>query len=713
MKNNNIHSLLGMFLSLMLFFSCQPNSSNNSVFSPDNSISIEFALSNSGQPLYLVKHKNSTVIDTSYLSFDFKDLPSFKDNFKILGVSKTGFDETWEMPWGEQSVVRNNYNELFVNLEETSELKRKLNIRFRAFNDGIGFRFEFPEQENLQEVLITDENTQFNLTGDHKTWWIPGDWDIYEHLYNETKLSEIDAIAKRNHPNLSATYIPENAVNTPVTMKTDNGLYLSFHEADLTNYAGMTLKVDTENLNLVSELVGSERLGGKAKLTVPFNTPWRTVQISERAGDLVESKLILNLNDPNSIGDVSYFTPMKYVGIWWEMHIGKSTWDLEGSQDMNTYTLGKAGTSRHGATTENAKKYIDFASANGIKGLLVEGWNTGWDKWISNDREGVFDFMTPYPDYDFDEVMRYANEKGVEVIMHHETSAAPLTYEKQMDVAYDFMKKNGINSVKTGYVGKIIPKGEYHHGQWMVNHYHKVLEETAKKKIAVNAHEPIKDTGKRRTYPNAISREGLRGQEFNAWATDGGNPPDHLPVVVFTRMLSGPIDFTPGVFNIKFDEYKKDNQVNTTLAHQLALYVVIYSPIQMACDLPEHYMIGGKVHPAFQFITDVGVDWQQSKVLDGEIGDFVVIARQEKGSGNWFVGGITDENERTQQLIFDFLDEGKTYKAKLYKDGPNAHWNDNPQDYTIEELEITKESSLGIKLAPGGGFAISMIQKQD
>ena len=710
MKNNNIHSLLGMFLSLMLFISCQPNSSNNSVFSPDNSISMEFALSNSGQPLYLVKHKNNTVIDTSYLSFDFKDLPSLKDNFKIVSVSKSGFDETWEMPWGEQSEVRNNYNELFVNLEETSELKRKLNIRFRAFNDGIGFRYEFPEQENLREVLITDENTQFNITGDHKTWWIPGDWDIYEHLYNETKLSEIDALAKRNHPNLSATYIPENAVNTPVTMKTESGLYLSFHEADLTNYAGMTLKVDTENLNLVSELVGSERLGGKAKLIVPFNTPWRTIQIEERAGDLVESKLILNLNDPNTIGDVSYFTPMKYVGIWWEMHIGKSTWDLEGSQDMNTYTLGKAGTSRHGATTENAKKYIDFASANGIKGLLVEGWNTGWDKWISNDREGVFDFMTPYIDYDFDEVMHYANEKGVEVIMHHETSAAPLTYEKQMDVAYDFMKKNGINSVKTGYVGKIIPKGEYHHGQWMVNHYHKVLEETAKKKIAVNAHEPIKDTGKRRTYPNAISREGLRGQEFNAWATDGGNPPDHLPTVVFTRMLSGPIDFTPGVFNIKFDDYKKDNQVNTTLAHQLALYVVIYSPIQMACDLPEHYMIGGKVHPAFQFITDVGVDWQQSKVLDGEIGDFVIIARQEKRTGNWFVGGITDENERTQQLNFDFLDEGKTYKAKLYKDGPNAHWNDNPQDYTIEELELTKESILDIKLAPGGGFAISMTQ---
>ena len=695
-----------------LLISCSKTETSFTVNSPDTNISVEFALSDSGVPMYLVTYKNKTVIDTSYMSFDFKDLPALKDNFKIVNSITGTADETWQMPWGEQIDVRNNYNELTVNLEEQNETKRKLNIHFKVYDDGLGFRYEFPEQENLKEVLITDENTQFNLTGDHKVWWIPGDWDIYEHLYNETKFSEIDALSKQNDPNLNATYIPQNAVNTPVTMKTDDGLYLSFHEADLTNYAGMTLKIDHKNLDMVSELVGSDRLGGKAKLTVPFNTPWRTIQIAEKAGDLIESKMTLNLNDANEIGDVSYFTPMKYVGIWWEMHIGKSTWDLEGSQDMNTFTTGKVGTSRHGATTENAKKYIDFASQNGIKGLLVEGWNTGWDKWINtDDREGVFDFMTPYSDYNFDEVMAYAKEKGVEVIMHHETSAAPRTYEKQMDVAYDFMKANGINSVKTGYVGKIIPKGEYHHGQWMVNHYHKVLVEAAKKKIAVNAHEPIKATGKRRTYPNAIAREGLRGQEFNAWAEDGGNPPNHLPTVAFTRMLAGPIDFTPGVFNIKFDDYKKDNQVNTTLAHQLALYVVIYSPIQMACDLPEHYMVDGKVHPAFQFITDVGVDWQKTKVIDGEVGDFVTIARQEKETGNWFVGGITDENERTETLVFNFLDEGRTYKATVYKDGPNAHWDNNPQDYTIEELELTKASTLDVKLASGGGFAISILQE--
>lgn len=696
---------------LLFFTGCKKTEASFVVVSPDRNISVKFAISNNGEPMYIVKHKNETVIDTSFISFDFKELPSLKDNFKIVSTTSGSFDENWNMPWGEQLTVKNHYNELTINLEEQTDAKRKLNIHFKIYNDGVGFRYEFPRQDNLDEVLITDENTQFNLTGNHKVWWIPGDWDIYEHLYSETKFSNINAISKQNHQNLSSSYIPENAVNTPVTMKTDQGLYLSFHEANLTNYAGMTLKVDTLNLNMVSELVGSDILGGKAKLKVPFNTPWRTILIAEKAGDLIASKMILNLNEPNKIGDVSYFTPMKYVGIWWEMHIGKSTWDLEGTQDMNTFTVGEKSSSRHGANTENAKKYIDFASQNGIKGFLVEGWNTGWDKWISNDREGVFDFMTPYPDYNFNEVMRYAKEKGVEVIMHHETSAAPLTYEKQMDVAYDFMKTNDINSVKTGYVGKIIPKGEYHHGQWMVNHYHKVLVEAAKKKIAVNAHEPIKATGKRRTYPNAIAREGVRGQEFNAWATDGGNPPNHLPTVAFTRMLAGPIDFTPGVFNIKFDEYKKGNQVNTTLAHQLALYVVIYSPIQMVCDLPEHYMVDGKIHPAFQFITDVGVDWQQTKVLNAEVGDFVTISRQERETGNWFVGGITDENKRTQTLNFDFLEEGKTYKAILYKDGPNAHWNNNPQDYFIEKLTLTKASTLEVKLASGGGFAISIMQE--
>ncbi|WP_047420253.1 glycoside hydrolase family 97 protein [Cellulophaga sp. Hel_I_12] len=710
MKKQQIFILI--LITSILLTGCQKNITNLKLNSPDENISVDFALSSKGQPFYVVHYKDKKIIDTSYMSFDFKDLASLKDNFKIINTATAAVDETWAMPWGEQEQVRDHYNALIINLEEQSDLKRKLSIHFKVFNDGIGFRYEFPEQSNLEEILITAENTEFNLTGDHTVWWLPGDWDNYEHLYNESYFSKIDALSKRDNPDLAATYIPENAINTPVTMKTADGLYLSFHEADLTNYSDMTLKIDPENLGMTSELVGSEILGGKAEVKLPFNTPWRSIQIAEKPGALIESKMILNLNDPNIIGDVSYFTPMKYVGIWWEMHIGKSTWDLEGSQDMNTYTTGKKGSSKHGATTENAKKYIDFASENGIKGLLVEGWNTGWDKWINtDDREGVFDFMTPYPDYNFDEVMAYASEKNVEVIMHHETSAAPRTYEKQMNEAYDFMKANNMNSVKTGYVGKIIPKGEYHHGQWMVNHYHHVLEEAAKKEIAINAHEPIKDTGKRRTYPNAISREGLRGQEFNAWASDGGNPPNHLPTIAFTRMLAGPIDFTPGIFNIKFNEYKTENELNTTLAHQLALYVVIYSPIQMVADLPEHYMENGQIHPAFQFISDVGVDWQKTKVLDGEVGDFVIIARQEKTSGNWFLGGITNEDTRTANLSFDFLEPNEAYKAVIYKDAPDAHWDTNPEAYEIDELELNTTSTLTIQLAPGGGFAISIMKK--
>ena len=703
--------ILSIFFVALFAVSCEKEVVTD-VSSPDGNIAVSFSLNAAGQPSYMVKHKGKVIIDTSYMSFEFKEAAPLKEGFTLLSSLEKSFVEEWEMPWGEQRIVDDVYNELTIELQESEGEKRALNIVFRVYDDGLGFRYEIPAMGETNEVLITDENTEFNLMGDHQVWWQPGDWDIYEHLYSETKLSEIDALSKRDHPNLIATYIPENAVNTPVTMKTEDGLYLSFHEADLTNYAGMTLKVDTENFNLESELVGSELLGGKAKVSLPFSTPWRTVQISEKAGGLIESNLLVNLNEPNAIGDVSYFTPMKYVGIWWEMHLGKSTWDMEGSQDMSTYIEGERGSSRHGATTENAKRYIDFAAANGIKGLLVEGWNTGWDQWINtDDREGVFDFMTPYPDYDFDEVMAYAKEKGVEVIMHHETSAAPRTYEKQMEEAYNFMKANDMNSVKTGYVGKIIPKGEYHHGQWMVNHYHKVLEDAAEKKIAINAHEPIKATGKRRTYPNAVSREGLRGQEFNAWATDGGNPPEHLSIIAFTRMLSGPIDFTPGVFNIKFDEYKDNNQVNTTLAHQLALYVVIYSPIQMACDLPEHYMIDGEMHPAFQFIADVGVDWEQSKVLDGEVGDYVVIARQEKGSDDWFVGGISDENQRIVSISFDFLEEGKTYEAKIYRDTEESHYNENPQAYQIETIEVTSASNMDINMASGGGFAISLMPK--
>lgn len=676
------------------------------VTSPIENIAVNFNINAEGSPFYLVKFNNQVIVDTSYLGFEFVNAEKLSNNFKIVNSSTSSFNETWQMPWGEQLDVLNNYNELKVELEETTALKRKLNIVFKVYDEGIGFRYEFPEQEGWSEALILEEHTEFNLTEDYKTFWIPGDWDIYEHLYNTTQLSEINALDYVNNPNLAQTYIPENAVNTPVTMVGKDGIHLSFHEAALLDYSGMTLKVDTENLDLKSNLVGSENTEYKVKRSLPFNTPWRTIQIADNAPDLIESKLIVNLNEPNKLGDISWFKPMKYTGVWWEMHLGKSSWDYGMTQDMSTWTDGGESKGAHGATTENVKTFIDFSAKNNIGGVLVEGWNTGWENWIGfEDREGVFDFVKPYPDYDIAEVVRYGKEKGVDIIMHHETSAATATYTKQQDTAFALMQAYGMHVVKTGYVGKILPKGEYHHGQYMVNHYNNTVEKAAKYQVAINAHEPIKATGLRRTYPNTISREGLRGQEFNAWAKEGGNPPEHLPIVAFTRMLSGPIDFTPGIFNIKFNEYKKDNQVSTTLAQQLALYVVIYSPVQMAADLVEHY----EANPEpFQFIKDVGVDWETTKVLNGEVGDYVTIARKERNTGNWFVGGITDENSRTLDVSFDYLDDNQNYEAVIYKDGDKAHWDDNPLDISIEKTEINKDSKLSVKLAEGGGFAISL-----
>lgn len=699
-----IHLILLIALSVNLWQCSKP--AETTVSSPDGRVAIHFDLGEAGEPTYSVTYDNKPIIKPSKMSFELLNQAALTGGFEVVSLGNNVFSETWEMPWGEQRIVENNYQELKVSLREKEDPKRSLVIHFKVYDDGIGFRYEFPEQDGVDSLFITEERTEFNLTGDHTAYWLPGDWDIYEHLYNTTKFSEIDATQKRDHPDLAQTYIPENAVNTPVTMKTGEGLYLSFHEANLTDYAGMTLQVDTEQLAMVSNLVGSQRVNYKVKRALPFATPWRTIQISETAGGLIDSRLIVNLNEPNKLGDIPWFEPMKYVGIWWEMHLGLSTWDYEGSQSMNTFQEGgKTGAGTHGANTENAKRYIDFAAANGIKGLLVEGWYTGWDHWIGfEDREGVFDFVTEYPDYDLAEVVRYGKEKGVEVIMHHETSAAPRTYEQQLDTAYNLMESLGIHSVKTGYVGKIIPKGEYHHGQWMVRHYRKVLEHAAEHQVAVNAHEPIKATGIRRTYPNAIAREGLRGQEWNAWATDGGNPPDHLPTVAFTRMLAGPIDFTPGVFELTLKS-KPDNKINTTLAQQLALYVVIYSPIQMACDLPQNY----EGHPAFQFIRDVGVNWEQSITLDGEPGDFVIIAREERETGNWFVGGITDENERDITIDFDFLPEGKVFNARIYRDGEQAHFEQNPGDYAIDTLSVQKGDVKNYRLAAGGGVAISLM----
>lgn len=689
-----MRSILFLVLLAVLVFSCGP-APVSQVESPSGNILVSVFLTKTGQAAYTVSYKQATVIDTSTLGFGFIGSPPIDKELIITEVKNRSFDETWELPWGEQRWVRNHFNELTVSFREGSQPKRKFKLVFRVYDDGLGFRYEFPEQENMKDVFIAEENTVFKLTGNHLCWWTPGDWDIYEHLNNTTLFTEIDALSKRNHPNLAQTYIPVNAVNTPVTMKTSEGLYLSFHEAALINYSGITLEIDTVNFTMRSNLVGSERTKHKVSQITPFSTPWRTLQIGEKAGDLIESKLILNLNEPNKLGDVSWLKPTKYVGIWWEMHLGKSTWN---------YTSGL-----HGATTENAKRYIDFASENNIGGVLVEGWNTGWENWIGTaSREGIFDFVTSYPDYNLEEVVNYARNKNVKLIMHHETSSAVSTYDKQLDTAYALMKHHGLNMVKTGYVGTIIPKGEYHHGQWMVNHYMRVLETAARNKVAVNSHEPIMDTGLRRTFPNDFTREALRGQEFNAWASDGGNPPEHISIVAFTRMLAGPVDYTPGIFNIKLKPYKPSNQVNTTLAHQLALYIIIYSPLQMAADLPENY----KGHPAFQFIRDVGVDWEQTKVLNGEIGQYVTIAREERETGNWFLGSITNQDARVLTINTDFLKPGITYLATIYEDGKDAHWDNNPGSYAIRKMKVNQSSDITLTLAEGGGAAISLIMEK-
>jgi hypothetical protein len=687
----NRNKLLLTFL-ILLFASCGQKKPIT-VSSPSGNIRVDFLLVGNGKPAYRVAFQGKEVIGESTLGFDFRSTAPIADRITVDSSRTTEFAEEWELPWGEQRWVRNHYHELKVYLRETKSPSRRFAVVFRVFDDGIGFRYEFPRQEGMADVVITDENTQFRLTGNHTCWWQPGDWDIYEHLYRTTRVSRIDAVNSKSKNELAQTYIPENAVNTPVTMRTDDGIYLSFHEAAVENYAGITLKVDTANLCLQSELVGND-FGFKVKTQTPFNSPWRTIQIARQPGDLIESKLILNLNEPNRIGDVSWFKPTKYMGIWWEMHIGKSSWDMASG--------------KHGATTANAKRYIDFASANGIGAILVEGWNTGWEHWIGfDDREGVFDFVTPYKDYNLKEVVAYGRKKGVDLIMHHETSSAVTTYDQQLDTAFALVHRLGLHTVKTGYVGKIIPKGEYHHGQWMVNHYRRVLETAAKYKIAVNVHEPFMATGERRTYPNFISQEGFRGQEFNAWSTDGGNPPEHLTILPFTCLLAGPMDYTPGIFNIKIKPYKPSNQVNTTLAHQLALYVIIYSPIQMAADLPEYYAN----HPAFQFIRDVGVNWEQTRVLNGEIGEYLTIAREERNTGCWFVGSVTDENPRTLSIKLDFLDPARAYTATLYLDGRGAHWDKNPTDYQIRKLEVTSSSVLELNLASGGGAAISIMPK--
>ena len=688
------------FLFLLFLF----NFGNaQSVQSPSGKIALNFKLTVNGQPSYAVNYKNKAVILESALGIKLKGKPALNADFEILTSKTSSFNESWKPVLGEQSSIVNHYNELIISLI-SKESKVKMNIIFRIFDEGVAFRYDFPKQAELNYFIISDEVTQFNLTENNKVFWIPGDFDSNEYEYNETKFLDIDNSKINMNNGIGVKSIPgKYMVQTPLMMKAPSGLYLNIFEAALVNYPVMHLNADVTNYKLKAELVPNA-IGDKAYLQTPCVSPWRTIMISDDARDIVASKMILNLNEPSILEDTSWIKPMKYVGIWWEMHVGKSTWDYAGSQNATNFADAPKASGKHGATTENTKRYIDFAAKNGFDGVLVEGWNVGWEDWNGNWKEEVFDFTTPYPDFDIAALSAYAKEKKVKMIMHHETSGSVSNYERHLDRAFDLMKKYEYPAVKSGYVGKIIPRGEFHDGQSMVNHFNFVVKRAADYKIMINSHESSRPTGYGRTYPNYIAAEAARGNEFNAWSV--GNPPMHETILPFTRQLGGPMDYTPGIFEIKMSYYDKNKieQVHTTLAKQLALYVTMYSPLQMAADLLENYE---KYPDAFQFIKDVETDWDESKYLEAEPGDYITVARKTKGKETWFLGAITDENARKSEIKLDFLTKGKKYKAIIYQDAKDADWKNNPIAYQIKTIVVTNKSKINLNLAPGGGTAIS------
>jgi hypothetical protein len=676
--------------------------------SPNGKLSLSFALSGDGEPTYQLSFAGKSVIQKSRLGIELKDGPAFTRGFTVVKADTSQKDETWEPVWGEIKQIRNNYKELAVTLQQPSVKNRVMIVRFRLFDDGLGFRYEFPEQADLKYFIVSDEKTEFNLTGDHKTFWIPGDYDTNEYTYSTTKLSEVNATRGETATEIAVrAVIAPNAVQTPLMMKTADGLYINIHEAALVNYPAMDLMVNKQTFGLSSHLV-PDAVGNKAYLQAPEKTPWRTIVVSDKAPDILASKLILNLNEPSKISDASWIKPQKFIGIWWEMHVGKATWNYAdvGNIKLNETDWSKLKPNgKHGATTENTKRYIDFASKHGFSGVLVEGWNVGWEDWFGNWKEEVFDFVTPYPDFNVTELQKYATDRGVKLIMHHETSGSVTNYERRMDEAYRFMKEHGYDSVKTGYVGRIIPRGEHHDGQWMVNHYVRVADKLAQNRLMLDAHEPVRPTGLHRTYPNWLACEAARGNEFNAWSV--GNPPEHETILPFTRLMGGPMDYTPGVFQIKLDYYQpgKKEQVHTTLAKQLALYVTMYSPLQMAADLPENYE---RFMDAFQFIKDVAVDWDDTRILEAEPGDYVTIARKAKNKDEWYIGAIADEQARTSNIPLSYLTPKRTYVATIYGDAANAHWQSNPMAYQIQNFLVNDQTVLKINLASGGGAAISL-----
>lgn len=677
--------------------------------SPSKMLALQVYTNDVGTPCYKLFRKGVVVVRESPLGIQLKDREDLIENFSISGSMQGISDTVWETVWGEEQFIRDHHTFLVVDLKQKGT-NIILQLEWRLFDDGLGFRYIFPEQADLKSMIVSGEQTTFSLTGDHLAWWIPGDYDTNEYTYSTTALSKVDAIqASEGHPEIATrTAIAKNVVQSPLMLKTEAGLYLHIFEAALINYPAMHLEIDAGAHTLRSKLV-PDAVGNMAYLSAPCKTPWRTIIVSDKATDILNSNIILNLNLPCALDNTEWITPMKYVGIWWEMHVGTASWEYaqERTIDLTTTdwnTLTPNG--HHGATTERTKYYIDFAAAHGFDGVLVEGWNVGWEDWFGNWKENVFDFVTPYPDFNVAEIQQYAASKNVKMIMHHETSASVTNYERRLQEAMRFMTDHDYPAVKTGYVGRIIPRGEWHDGQWMVNHYVYVAQQMAKNKLMVDAHEPVRPTGLHRTYPNWLACEAARGNEFNAWSK--GNPPEHETILPFTRLMGGPMDYTPGIFQIKMSAYGQTtgNQVHTTLAKQLALYVTMYSPLQMAADIPENYL---KYADAFQFIQDVPVDWQQSIYLEAEPGDHVTVARKQKNNNSWFVGAITDENARLATVSLDFLDQGTVYTATIYADAPDAHWEKNPQAYQISSAQVKKGSTISVNLAPGGGAAISLV----
>lgn len=679
--------------------------------SPDGNIKMQFSLDSMGTPSYSLDYKNLKVIKPSTLGLDLKKEEDLISNFSIASTKNTTFDEIWTPVWGEEKEIRNHYNELEVQLVQ-EESSRKIILRFRLFNEGLGFRYEFPQQENLGHFVIQEEKSQFAMTGDHTAFWIPGDYDTQEYDYTESRLSEIRGLMSKSvTDNLSQTSFSLTGVQTSLMMKTDAGLYINLHEAALIDYATMHLNLDDENMIFESWLTPDVN-GDKGYLIAPATTPWRTIMVSDDAREILASKMTYNLNEPLKIEDPSWIKPMKYIGVWWEMITGKSSWNY--TDEYKAVKLGVTDfeaakpNSTHAANTKHVKEYIDFASEHGFDGVLVEGWNVGWEDWFGHSKDFVFDFVTPYPDFNVQEIQEYAASKGVEMIMHHETSSSVRNYERHMDTAYQFMNKHGYNAVKSGYVGDILPRGENHYSQWLVNHYQYAIEKAADYKIMVNAHEAVRPTGIARSYPNLIGNESARGTEYQSF---GGSKPNHVTVLPFTRLIGGPMDYTPGIFEMDLSKLNPTNssKVNSTIANQLALYVTMYSPLQMAADLPENYE---RFMDAFQFIKDVAIDWDESIYLEAEPGDYITVARKEKGTNNWFVGNVNGNEARTSKLKFDFLEKGKTYVATIYADAKDAHYRSNPQAYTIKKVRVNHKSKLSQLSVPGGGFAISIIEAE-